>query len=76
VRAAQKLLDALTIGRGSARAGGGGGGVKGVIYTPMPLGMYENGKKTCGFLHFLASKLPKTPFFSQKYLARSTVCAT
>ncbi len=39
MRAAQKLLDASTIGGGSARAGGVVEGVKGVKYTPMPPGI-------------------------------------
>jgi hypothetical protein len=32
----------------------------------------KNGKKTSGFVHVLAYKLPKTPFFAQKYLTRYT----
>jgi hypothetical protein len=39
-------------------------GVKGVKYTPMQPKMYDNGKKTGGFVHFLAYKLTKTPFFT------------
>jgi hypothetical protein len=68
VRAAKKLLGAPTIGGGSARAGGGGGGVK-VVMPPV---MYENGKKTGGFAHFLAYKSTKTPFFAPKYLTKYT----
>jgi hypothetical protein len=29
-------------------------------------------KETGGFVHFLAKKSPKTPFFAQKYLTRYT----
>jgi hypothetical protein len=47
-------------------------GVKGVKYGPMLPDMYENGEKTGNFLHFLANKSPKTPFFAQKYLTRYT----
>jgi hypothetical protein len=47
-------------------------GVKGVKYTPMLPRMYKNGKKTGGFAHFLAYKLPKTLFFAQKFLTRYT----
>jgi hypothetical protein len=36
VRAAQKLLGALTIGRGSARTGGGGGGSQRSQIRPFP----------------------------------------
>ncbi len=43
-------------------------GVKGVKYATMPPGMYENGKKTGGFTHFLAYKLPKMLLFAQKFL--------
>ncbi len=32
----------------------------------------ENSKKTDGFAHVLAYKLPKTPFFAQKYFKRYT----
>jgi hypothetical protein len=32
----------------------------------------NGGKKTGGFGHFLAYKLPKTPVFAQKYLTRYT----
>ncbi len=45
--------------------------VEGVIevkYPSMPPKIYENSKKTSGFTHILAYKLPKTPFFAQKYL--------
>jgi hypothetical protein len=47
-------------------------GVKGVKYASMSPGMYENSEKAGGFAHFLAYKLPKTPFFAQKYLTRYT----
>jgi hypothetical protein len=40
-------------------------GVNGVKYAPMPPKMYENSKKTNGFLHFLAYKSPKTLFCSK-----------
>ncbi len=71
MRAAPELLDALTIGGGSARPRGSGGGsprsqiilLSHPKYTKMV-------KKTGGFTHFLAYKLPKTPFLVQKYLAR------
>jgi hypothetical protein len=45
-------------------------GVKGVKHTPLPPEIYKNGEKTGGFPHFLAYKLPKMPFFTQKYLTR------
>jgi hypothetical protein len=32
----------------------------------------KNSEKTGGFAHVLAYKLPKTPFFAQKYLTRYT----
>jgi hypothetical protein len=54
VRAAQKLLGALTISGGNARQGVEVEGVKGVKYAPMPPEMHENGKKTGGFAYFLA----------------------
>ncbi len=47
-------------------------GVKGIKYSPMLPKMYENGKKQGGFTHLLAYKLPKTPFFAQKYFKRYT----
>ncbi len=47
-------------------------GVKGVKYAPMPAEIYENGKKTGGFLQLLAYRLPKTLFSAQKYLIRYT----
>jgi hypothetical protein len=65
VRAAQKLVDVLTIGGGSARAGGVVEEVKGVKYTPMPPGTTKQ-QKTGSFPHFLADKSPKTPFFAQR----------
>jgi hypothetical protein len=36
----------------------------------MPPEIYEKGKKTGCFTHFLAYKSPKMPFFTQKYLRR------
>ncbi len=50
MRAAQKLLGALTIGRGSAAQGVVVEGVKGVKYALEPSGMYENGEKNRRFL--------------------------
>jgi hypothetical protein len=38
----------------------------------MPPRIYENGKQTGGFAHFLAFKAPKTPFFAQKHLRKYT----
>ncbi len=38
----------------------------------MPPEIYKNSKKTGSFPHFLAYKLPKTPFFAQKYFKRYT----
>jgi hypothetical protein len=46
-------------------------GVKGVKYAPMPAEIYENGKKTGGFLQLLAYRLPKTLFSAQKYLTHN-----
>ncbi len=37
-----------------------------------PPEIYENSEKTVGFVHVLAYKLPKRPFFAQKYLTRYT----
>jgi hypothetical protein len=41
-------------------------GVKGVKYAPMPPEIYDNGKITSSFTHFLAYKSPKMPFFAEK----------
>jgi hypothetical protein len=49
MRASQKLLGALTIGRGSARPEVVVEGVIGVKYVPKLPGMYETVKKTGGF---------------------------
>ncbi len=49
MRAAQKLLGALTIGRGSAAQGVVVEGVKGVKYTPELFRMYQNGEKNRRF---------------------------
>ncbi len=38
----------------------------------MPPKKYENGEKTGGFVHVLAYKSRKRPFFTQKYLTRYT----
>jgi hypothetical protein len=65
MRVAQKMLDASTIGGGSARAGGVVEEIKGVKYTPMPPGITKL-QKTDGFPYFLAYKSPKTPFFAQR----------
>jgi hypothetical protein len=37
-----------------------------------PPEIYENGKKTGGFAHVLAYKLPKNAVFAQEYLTRYT----
>jgi hypothetical protein len=69
MRAAQKLLGAPTIGRGSARAGGcGGGSQRSQICPPAT----RNIRKRDVFPHFLAHKSPNTPFLAQKYLTRYT----
>jgi hypothetical protein len=47
-------------------------GVKGVKYFLLSPKIYENGKKTGGFPHFLAYKSPKMQFFTHKYLTRYT----
>jgi hypothetical protein len=70
--ASQKLLGAPNIGGGVPGQGMVVEGVKGVKYATMPPGMYENGKKTGGFAHFLSYKSPKILFFAQKYLTRYT----
>ncbi len=42
-------------------------------YIPsQPYEIAKNGEKTGGFVHVLAYKSPKTPFFALKYLARYT----
>ncbi len=42
-------------------------------YIPsLPYEIAKYGEKTGGFTHVLAYKLPKTPFFAQKYLTRYT----
>ncbi len=74
MRAAPELLGAPTIGRGSARPGGGGGEIH-RSHTYIPSQLYEiakNGEKTGGFVHVLAYKSPKTLFFALKYLTRYT----
>jgi hypothetical protein len=72
VRAAQKLLGVPTIGRGSAQAGGGGGGSQRSQICPHAAQNIQKPQKTGGFLHFLAYKLPKMPFFAQNYSTRYT----
>ncbi len=69
MRAAPELLGAPTIGRGSARPGGGGGEV---IYTFIAVRNSQKRQKTAGFVHVLAYNSPKTPFFALKYLTRYT----
>ncbi len=64
---APELLGASTIGGGSARpGGGGGGGHKSKISLPSRSKYTKTAKKTGGFMHILAYKLPKTLFFAQK----------
>jgi hypothetical protein len=52
MRAAQDFLGVPTIGGGSARPEGGGGGSQ-KSQISHPSGMYENGKKTAGLMHLL-----------------------
>ncbi len=68
MRAAQKLLGAPTIGGVVPRQGVVVEGVKEVKYAPMLPEIYKNGKKMGSFPHFLAYKLPRTPFFCSKVL--------
>jgi phage pi2 protein 07 len=68
---APELLGAQTIGRGSARPGGGGWGNRSQI-SLLSRPKYKKTAKKGGFVHFLAEKSPKTPFFAQKYLTRYT----
>jgi hypothetical protein len=73
VWATPKLLGAPTIGGGSARSrGGGGGGHRSQISLPSRPKYTKKAKKTGGFEHVLAYKLPKTPFFAHKYFTRYT----
>jgi hypothetical protein len=67
--AAPELFGTPTIGGGSARPSGGGGEV---IYTFTAVRNSEKRRKTGGFVHVLAYKSPKTPFFALKYLTRYT----
>ncbi len=69
MRAAQKLLGVPIIDGGVPGQGLVVEGVKGVKYTPLPPGMYYNGRITA----LLAYKSHKMPFFSQKYLTRCTL---
>ncbi len=71
-RAAQKQFGTPTIGRGSAQAGGSGGGSLRVKYALMPAGMHENDEKTSSYTHLLAYKVANTLVFSQYYLTRYT----
>jgi hypothetical protein len=66
VRAAPDLLGALTTGGGSARPGGGGGESH-RSQISLPSRPEKKRQKTGGFMHFLAYKLQKTPFFALKY---------
>jgi hypothetical protein len=68
MRAAQKLLGALTIGGGLSGHGVVVEEVKGVKYAPMPPKIYKNGKKKGGFPHFLAYNSPKSAIFCAKEL--------
>ncbi len=71
MRAAPEQLGAQTIGRGSGRSrGGGGGGHRSQLSLPSHPKIYKNGEKMGSFTLVLANKLPKTPFFPQKYLTR------
>jgi hypothetical protein len=54
---------------GSARPWGGGGEV---IYTFTAVRNSQKRQKMGGFVHVLAYKSPKTPFFALKYLTRYT----
>jgi hypothetical protein len=69
MRAAPELLGAPTIGRGSARPGGGGGEV---IYTFTALRNSQKRRKKGGFAHVLVYNSLKTLFFTLKYLTRYT----
>ncbi len=68
MKAAQKLLDALTIGGGSARAGDGVGGSYKRHISLQPAENHKNGTENRRFPARFGLKLPKTPFFAQKYL--------
>jgi hypothetical protein len=70
---APELLGALTIGGGSAWSrGGGGGGHRSQISLQSRLKYTKMAKKWVVFAHVLAYKLPKMPFFAQKYITRYT----
>ncbi len=72
VQAAPELLDAPTMGRGSARPGSGGEeSYRSQISLPSARNVRKR-QKTGGFAHVLANNSPKTPFFAQKYLTRYT----
>ncbi len=65
MRAAQELLGAPTIGRGSARPGGQWWSESKKSNKPSkPPKIYKNSTKTAGFLHLLTLKSPKMPFFT------------
>jgi hypothetical protein len=73
LRAAQKLLDAPTIGAESVRAwwGGGGGSQRSQIHSCRPE-CTKTVKKQVLFLHFLSYKSPKMLYFAKKYFTRYT----
>ncbi len=61
VRVVQELLDAPTIGRGSAWPRGGGGGSQ---RSQISLQNRPECTITAGFPHLLTEKMPKTPLFT------------
>ncbi len=64
MRAAQKLLGALTIGVGECPVRGWWWRESKESNSPMPPEIYDTGEKTCGFLQFLAYESPKMSFFA------------
>jgi hypothetical protein len=60
------------LARGVPRQGVMVEGVKGVKNAPCRPKCMKTAKKKGSFLNFLAYKLPKTPFFAQKYLTGYT----
>jgi hypothetical protein len=67
MRAAPELLGAPTMGGGAWPGGGGGGSPRCQVSLPSRRNVRKR-QKIGGFTHFLAYKLPETPFFVQKYL--------